>query len=128
MGQRVEAKCLNCGAVFTLNLGGGFSFHLLRCNKCGKEKTIGFDELGELHLRYLKGLKSPYSVASSSYDRYVQEIVDVEPISEKEYYKGVEEIAGKCSCGGNFKFDAPPRCPKCRSTKVEKTKIITMYD
>lgn len=30
--------------------GGGFCSLLLHCDKCGKEKNIGFDELEENHL------------------------------------------------------------------------------
>ena len=56
MGHRVSAKCLECGKAFTVDHGGGFFFHLLRCEKCGKTKAIDFDRLGELHLRHLKGL------------------------------------------------------------------------
>ncbi|MBN1561099.1 hypothetical protein JW998_12670 [candidate division KSB1 bacterium] len=82
MGHTVTATCTVCGATFTLDYGGGFFFHLLRCNKCGKTKSIGFDELGEWHLRYLKGLPGPYSVASSEHDEYVREHVDVQPLSE----------------------------------------------
>ena len=61
MGHIVEAKCLDCGEKFEIEHGGGFFFHLLRCDKCGKTESIGFDKLGELHLQYLKGLPGPYS-------------------------------------------------------------------
>ncbi len=30
-----------------------------------------------------------------------------------------EKIAGKCECGGKFKINAPPRCPKCSSSEYE---------
>jgi hypothetical protein len=29
-----------------------------------------------------------------------------------------EKTARKCSCGGEFKYDAPARCPKCRSIDI----------
>jgi len=32
--------------------GGGFFLRLARCDECGKTKSIGFDELDEIHLRY----------------------------------------------------------------------------
>ena len=87
--------------------GGGF-FHLLRCEECGDTKSIGFDESGELHLRYLKGLPGPYSMVSAEHDRYVREHAPVEPISEQEYWAGVEAAAGSCECGGRVAFDASP--------------------
>jgi len=120
MGHQFEAKCLDCGAISTVLKGGGFVFHLLHCDTCGETTSICFDDLGELHLRYLKGLPGPYCIATSEHDKDVQENADIEPISKKEYNKGVEKFAGKCDCGGDYTFDAPPRCSECRSTRLEK--------
>lgn len=128
MGHQVSSKCVECGNTFTVDHGGGFVFHLLRCDKCGKTKSIGFDRLGELHLRYLKGLPGPYCVGTSEHDKHVREHVDVEPISEHEYHRGVEKIAGKCRCRGKYVFDAPPRCPKCHSANIKEGEITGMYD
>jgi len=128
MGYEVETRCLDCGAIFTVSRGGGFSYHLVRCNRCGKTKSIGFDELGELHLRYLKGLSVPYSTAGSEHDENIRKYAQVEPISEKEYHRSIEAMAGKCKCGGNYTLDAPPRCPKCRSTRLKEGNITVIHD
>ncbi|MBN2355274.1 hypothetical protein JXO59_04135 [candidate division KSB1 bacterium] len=128
MGILIETKCLDCGRFFNRQEGGGFSFHLLRCDKCGKLKAIGFKKLGELYLRFLKGLKRPYAMATSEHDEYVQKRVTVEPISEDEYYNKIEEIAGHCRCRGKYTFDAPPRCPHCRSTNLEDGRTVAFYD
>lgn len=129
MGYSVQARCRDCGETFTVSHGGGFSFHLVRCDKCGETKSIGFDELGELHLRYLKGLPGPYCIASAEHDRQVREDAQIEPISEEEYHRGIEAIAGKCKCRGQFTVDAPPRCPKCRSKRIKESKLPPlMYD
>jgi len=128
MGHQVSAKCLDCGQRFTIDHGGGFSFHLVRCDRCGKTKSIGFDDLGELHLRYLKGLPGPYCIASAEHDENVRKHASVEPISEEEYHRGIEAIAGKCRCRGKYTLDAPPRCPKCRSTRIEEGEPTVMYD
>jgi len=128
MGKRVRAKCLKCGERFEFDDGGGFLFHLLRCDRCGKTKSIGFDDIPELHARYIKGLPGPYSVVSAEHDRRIQQDPTIRPISEEEYRKGVEEFAGLCSCKGRFRFDAPPRCPKCRSTDVERGQTTMYYD
>ncbi len=82
MGHIAGAKCFDCGELFAMDSGGGFFFHLLRCDGCGATKTIGFDELGELHLRYLKGLSEPYCVASSEHDENVRKHARIEPISD----------------------------------------------
>lgn len=59
MGMEYTAKCNKCGHEFEVSEGGGFFFHLLHCDKCGKQKSISFDEIGEPHLQYLKGLGAP---------------------------------------------------------------------
>ena len=119
MGTRYSATCNQCVFNFTVSEGGGFVFHLLHCDKCGKDKSIGFDELGEIHMQYLKGLPGPYSIATSESDEDIKKNYPGEPISEEEYNKKVEEIVGKCKCGGKFSMDAPPRCSKCHSDDYE---------
>ena len=120
MGHQISAKCLDCGRTFKLERGGGFFFHLVSCDKCGKTKSIAFEDLGELHLCHLKGLPGPYCVASAEQDEEVQRDAPFEPISQDEYHKGIQAIAGKCKCGGNYTLDAPARCPECRSTEIEE--------
>ena len=128
MGCVVEAKCLDCGHVFTLERGGGFFFHLVRCDKCGKTKSISFDDLGELHLRYLKGLPAPRAVETSEADGNIRNGAPLEPISEDEYYRGIDAVAGKCKCGGQYTLEAPPRCPECHTTRIREGETTTMYD
>ena len=102
MGCRYGVKCAQCGHKFSINEGGGFFFHLLHCGSCGEEISVGFDEIGEAHVRYLKGLPGPYCVASSEFDNYMRDNYLGEPLSEEEYHVIVEQIAGACSCGGSF--------------------------
>jgi hypothetical protein len=128
MGHEVQAKCLDCGETFSVAHGGGFSFHLVRCDKCGESKSIRFDDLGELHTRYMKGLSGPFSIATAKHDEDIQKHAPVEPISEAEYLQGIEAIAGKCRCRGKYTLNAPPRCPKCHSTRIEEGRIDIMYD
>jgi len=46
---------------------------MLRCDQCGKEKRIGFDEIPELHMWYLKGLPGPYCIATAERGKQVQD-------------------------------------------------------
>jgi hypothetical protein len=90
---------------------------------------VGFDELGDTHLRYLKGLPGPYAMATSKYDKTIQENYPSASLDEREYNKLVEEFAGKCKCGELYKFNAPPMCPKCRSLKYENMhEEMILYD
>ena len=107
MGHSFRAKCKKCGNEFTDKEGGGFYFHLLRCDRCGKSKEVGFEEIGEPHLQYIKGLDGPYCIATSKIDKKIQEEYPGDPITESEYHRLIEEYSGKCKCGGQHLFDAP---------------------
>lgn len=128
MGSARAALCLDCGKAFTVSRGDGFFFHLLRCGVCGRTRAIGFDELGDLHLRYLKGSTTPHCMASAKHDELVREYVDAEPISAIDYRAGVEALAGHCDCGGKITLDAPARCPVCRSLEFEEGAELIRYD
>jgi len=59
-------------------------------------------------------------------------VTEVGESFSKDYHK-FEKIAGICECGGKFKIQAPPRCPKCSSIEFElsgKNNIIkfSRYD
>ena len=109
MGQTVEATCQDCGFKFKLEDGGGFFFHLLRCNKCGKTKSIGFDEIRDK-------LKADPYIVPKLFTKKDDNIVKI------------EKYAGMCKCGGMFLFFAKPRCSKCKSIKILKGKIVIFYD
>ncbi len=128
MGARFDVICKDCGTKYEAEMGGGFMFHDLHCDKCGKGKGVSFRDLGEIHLKYIKGLDIPYCVATGASDKYIQDNYPGEPISEDEYHRLVEKFAGKCECGGNFTFEAPPRCPNCKSKEIESSVLIMLYD
>ena len=129
MGSGVEAKCRRCGTQFQANVGGGFFFDVLHCDACGRERSISHGDLGNIHLGYIKGLGGPYAVARAEQDRLIQEQYKGDPLSREDYESEVERFAGPCECGGVFRFEAPPRCPKCGSLEDEweQTGSI-MYD
>ena len=128
MGESFRATCKTCGTEFEADRGGGFFFHLFRCDQCGATRAISFQELGELHQQYLKGLPRPYCIASSESDAKVKETYPGEPISEQQYEEAIEKRAGRCQCQGRFRFEAPLRCPRCRSTDIEEGATLVMYD
>jgi Zn finger protein HypA/HybF involved in hydrogenase expression len=127
MGATYQAKCLKCGNEFEANSGGGFFFHLLHCDKCGREKTIPFKNLGELQMAFMKGMDFACGSGSDVFDAKTREYQG-EPIDVEEYEAKVEEIAGKCRCRGLYKLQAKIRCPKCRSDEIEEEHTLIMYD
>jgi hypothetical protein len=116
MGSSTGYICKRCETHFGARSGGGFYFDELHCDQCGRTESIGHKELGDIHLRYVKGLKIPYAIARASMDRWIQANYPGEPLSQDEYQAAAEATLDPCVCGGRFKYDAPPRCPTCRST------------
>ena len=98
MGYAYTGQCKECGLEFDVNDGGGFLVRQLRCEVCGREKLVGLDEIEQAHKALMERL-----------------------ITEEEYQLKVEEKAGRCKCGGHHRFNAPIRCPKCKSTEIEDT-------
>lgn len=116
MGNASGYICRTCGARFQARSGGGFFFDLLHCDTCGEAKSVGHQELGDIHLRFVKGLPGPYAVARSVMDRRIQREYPGEPLTRAEYHAAAETTLDPCSCGGRFRYDAQARCPACRST------------
>ena len=116
MGSASGYLCRTCGTRFRVRSGGGFYFDLLHCDTCGKAKNIGHQELGEIHLRFVKGLPGPYAVARSAMDRRIQREYPGEPLTRDEYAAAAEATLEPCPCGGRFRYGAQARCPACRST------------
>lgn len=128
MGTLYEAQCDDCRHIFTVSAGGGFMFHMLRCDTCGTEHSVAFDELGEVHGRWLKGLPGVYAIATANLEAAWKDATPGEPLGDDEYHVAVEQHAGACECGGNYRFDAPRRCPVCRSTRVTVGMPLGHYD
>lgn len=70
----------------------------------------GFNNRGVLYCEACSG-----TLTFSSYNpSYVEIVGDTHPwsLTKKEKQK-VEDHLAPCSCGGQYRFDAPPKCPLC---------------
>ena len=109
MDIEFEAKCKDCGAILSIGCVSVDDFSiLLRCERCGGEKFISDDEIEQAKSKDLEKLS--------------------ELDSEEENLREIERIAGTCKCGGKPKFDAPPRCPECRSKNIEQVGSTSFYE
>lgn len=132
VGHLSGQVCRACGTKFRISEGGGFFFDLLHCDRCGKTRSVGHQELGDIHLGYVKGLPGPYAVARAELDRRIKEGYPGEPLTRDEYRAAAEATLDPCTCGGRFRYDAPPRCTGCASTSemwdLDPTAGSVFYD
>lgn len=117
MGSRTGNVCRDCGTRFLVTEGGGFFFDELHCEACGGTRGISHQELGDLHLAFVKGLPGPYAMARMELDRRIKAEYPGAPLSRDEYHAAAEATLERCGCGGRYRYDAPARCPTCRSTQ-----------
>ena len=117
MGSASSFICRACGTGFMARDGGGFMFDLLHCDACGATTSVSHRELGDIHLGFVKGLSGPYAVARAAMDRRIQAEYPGAPLTWGEYHAAAEATLEACECGGRFTYDAPARCPGCRSTE-----------
>ena len=122
-GQQREAHHGKCNELHLQGLrnalrgriGGGFFFDLLHCDTCGKAQSVSHEELGEIHLGFVKGLPGPYAVARAAMDRRSGGLPGQG--AHQDAYHAAAEATSTCDCDGRFTYDAPARCPGCRSTE-----------
>jgi rubrerythrin len=119
MGSGTGYQCRTCGTRFEAEEGGGFFFDLLHCDGCGRADSVAHSEMGDVHLAYVKGLKTPYAIARAEMDREIQQTHQGQPIDEAAYHAAVERQVPVCACGGTFTYAARPRCPRCGSTEEQ---------
>jgi len=112
-----QPRARSAGVYLPLSVGGWIHVPSSPLRpKCGKTKSIPFDDLGELDLRYLKSVEGPYSAQAETATRIPENISPVSRYLEQRITKAVEKVAGQLQVPWKFTFDAPPRCRKCHST------------
>jgi hypothetical protein len=119
MGSTESMECKDCGSEFFWSEGGGFTFHLLHCDRCGEERSVGFEQLGDAHVAWLKGTGTVWTVATAESDRAAADSYTGPVLGDEDYEAAVAATAGTCRCGGSFAWDVPPTCPTCRSRNVD---------
>jgi hypothetical protein len=119
LGQSSTYICRRDGTRFAARQGGGFWFDLLHCDSCGRGQNVSHEDLGDIHLGFIKGLRTVYAMSRSTFDREVQRTFPGPTLSRDEYHAAAEATLEPCACGGRFRYDAPARCPTCRSTEED---------
>ncbi len=61
MGESHMVVCSGCGHHFRMTSGPGMKFLVLHCDKCGRDKGIGFDAFGATLEQTTEGV-GPYNL------------------------------------------------------------------
>jgi Zn finger protein HypA/HybF involved in hydrogenase expression len=127
MGALYGAICKECGTKYKARLGPNMLGFVVHCDKCGKEISGGDSfSLNWLYERYTKWLQISELIAKGADEKAIESINNDRyghigsPIDRNEYIKLIEEVLGRCKCGGNYTHDAPPRCPNCGSKEYDE--------
>jgi len=119
MGAEYRGRCNACGTTFTYKESGGFCFHVLRCDTCGRSKMVEHDKPDGPDALFSRDLSSDLESPADE---------PAGPIDRGTDVAAVERKVRPCRCGGRYRFDAPPRCPRCRSTDIDRGEITLLYD
>ena len=132
LGSSAGYRCRRCGTEFGARDGGGFWFDLLHCDACGRDRDVAHRDLGDIHLAFVKGLPGPYAVSRMAIDNQIKATFTGTPLDREAYHAAAEATLEPCECGGSFRYDAPARCPTCRSTAEEwehdQRTSVMLYD
>jgi hypothetical protein len=125
MGESHMVVCSDCGQHFRMTSGPGMKFLVLHCDKCGRDKGIGFDAFGASLEQTSEGV-GPYNLEQARDMDWPAAIRSQRAALRQR----VESIAGPCPCGGAFTLDAPARCPDCSSDQfvVDANDEPILYD
>jgi hypothetical protein len=116
MGRVFDAICRECGTHFTVQDGGGFKYEVLHCDRCGRPCSVEHADVRDAYQGYLRGLAEKHGLDFARTAPDFDGGYSGGRVTELEYQDALEHAAGSCECGGEFRLDARPRCPECRST------------
>ena len=93
MGQSYDAICQDCGHRCKVHDGPAMLALLFHCDRCGAELFMDLLQAEQLRSEC--------------------------PDWSQDQPYGPAKAKQRCpACGGTFDTEAPPRCPKCRSSKL----------
>ena len=92
------ARCKSCAEEFQSYEGPSMVWWPLRCDQCGKERRVALSVLWKMGWDW----------------------------GDEQSNAAIEKRLKRCTCGGRHRFEAPVRCPKCKSTDIEDTHTLYM--
>lgn len=122
MGWLTQVICNRCDARFEVGSGHTRRSWCLRCAVCGATKVVSKEEvedprggdfsLAPINQKEMEGLAADPERAQ----RFIAEVFSGPSPAWLAWEQRVEDSLPPCKCDGQFRFGAPARCPRCRST------------
>ena len=125
MGSATSQICRDCGEHFMARDGGGFMFDLLHCDTCGAGRSVSHEELGDIHLGFVKGLPGPYAVARSRMDAEIKATYPGRALTRAEYRAGAEATLDRAPAAARTATTPRPAAPAAAPRQTAGTRIPT---
>jgi hypothetical protein len=119
-----RAICNRCETRFDAAWGHSRRGYCFRCAECGRPHGVPKDEVEEppgsnFDLSQVVAEVEPKP--KRTLEELLDELVNRPPSPEwLAWQQRVEATLPACACGGRYRFNAPSRCPKCRSDDHRK--------
>jgi hypothetical protein len=128
MGWKWEAVCRACNKEFWASWGHSRRNWELRCEDCGERSGFGRSSTGpgpppdSLHPTHAAEDQAFTELPEDAPGRdLLPRTIDLVRMTAEwaDWQQRAEAwFKVRCKCGGRYTFDAPERCPKCRSTDL----------
>ena len=129
MAWKWQAVCRSCGHEFWALCGQAPRKWTLRCEVCGQDTSAATPDNptvppapAEVHPSLAAERQALEELPlSASPEVVLNRAMGLYHLSDEwiKFHNAVESWFGsvRCHCGGRYLFDAPERCPKCRSVE-----------
>lgn len=112
MGHAYEYRCSRCRKKELIHFGCGMGAKVFHCDSCGKENFVPLIELWKNSSRISKTTNDKNS--NLNFDPLINpESLKKDVKSLDAYLSVIEDLIGRCSCGGRWSPIAQPSCPSC---------------
>jgi hypothetical protein len=114
-----RAICNHCETSFDAAWGHTRSGYCFRCGECGRPHFVLKEEVEKppgTDFGLSQVVEQSESKPKRTLEELSNELLNRSPSrAYLAWQERVEAVLPVCICGGRFRFNAPSRCPQCRS-------------
>lgn len=131
MGMVHETTCNHCGLQFELAVGGSMMAEMFHCHQCDEATAVERDRLRDAHDEHagaIDAARRGQAHRSSAESPIAQQQRAELAAAPGGFDDHLEQLVGRCPCGGQFGLYAQPRCPACKSTDLSLGEVTMCFD